>query len=131
MIILPLIYGDALHLQQVFMNLVVNAMEALSEMPHGAPRTLLVTSKYDADNHQAVIIFKDNGPGIAHEHQAKIFDPFFSTKPQGSGIGLALCHDLVNEHGGSISVESNQEGTIFTVKLPCVRLDQIRQEAAA
>ena len=85
---------------------------------------MLVTSKYDIENHQAVIIFKDNGPGIAHEHQAKIFDPFFSTKPQGSGIGLALCHDLVNEHGGSISVESNQEGTIFTVKLPCVRLDQ-------
>ncbi len=53
-----------MHLQQVFMNLVVNAMEALSEMPHGAPRTLLVTSKYDADNNQAVIIFKDNGPAL-------------------------------------------------------------------
>ena len=109
-----------LHLQQVFMNLVVNAMEALSEMPHGALRTLLVTSKYDADNHQAVIIFKDNGPGIAHEHQAKIFDPFFSTKTQGSGIGLALCQDLVYEHGGSIKVDSSNDSTVFTVKLPCV-----------
>ncbi len=117
---IPFIFGDALHLQQVFMNLVVNAMEALSEVPHGAPRTLLITSKYNIENNQAVIIFKDNGSGIADEHQAKIFDPFFSTKPQGSGIGLALCHDLVNEHGGSISVQSNQEGTIFTVKLPCV-----------
>ena len=113
------------------MNLVVNAMEALSETPHGAPRTLLITSKFDPDSHQAVIIFKDNGPGIAHEHQAKIFDPFFSTKPQGSGIGLALCQDLVNEHGGSITVESNQDGTIFTVKLPCIRLDKTRQEMAA
>ena len=128
---IPLIYGDALHLQQVFMNLIVNAMEALSETPHGAARTLLVASKYDAENNQAVIIFKDNGPGIAHELQAKIFDPFFSTKSQGSGIGLALCQDLINEHGGSISVESNQDGTIFTVKLPCVRLDKIHQEAAA
>ncbi len=127
---IPFILGDALHLQQVFMNLVVNAMEALSEVPHGAPRTLLITSKYNIENHQAVIIFKDNGPGIANEHQAKIFDPFFSTKPQGSGIGLALCHDLVNEHGGSISVESNHGGTIFTVKLPCVRLDKIQQESA-
>jgi signal transduction histidine kinase len=125
---IPFIYGDALHLQQVFMNLIVNAMEALSEMPHGSPRTLLITSKYDSGNHQAVLIFKDDGPGIASEHQAKIFDPFFSTKTQGSGIGLALVHDLVNEHGGSISVQSNPAGTIFTVKLPCVRLDKIRPE---
>jgi signal transduction histidine kinase len=124
----PSVFGDALHLQQVFMNLVVNAMEALSEIPHGAPRTLLVTSKFDVENHQVVIIFKDNGPGIAHEHQAKVFDAFFSTKPQGSGIGLALCHDLVSEHAGSIGVESNGEGTMFTVKLPCIRLDKIRQE---
>jgi len=128
---LPLIWGDALHLQQVFMNLIVNAMEALSEMPHGAPRTLSVSSKYDAETHRAVIVFKDNGPGIAHEQQARIFDPFFSTKTQGSGIGLALCQDLINEHGGNIGVESDQDGTVFTVKLPCVRLDHLRQEAAA
>jgi signal transduction histidine kinase len=127
----PFIFGDALHLQQVFMNLLVNAMEALSEKPHGEARTLLVASQYDAQTCQAVIIFKDNGPGITNEHQAKIFDLFFSTKSQGSGIGLALCHDLVNEHGGSIIVESNHEGTIFTVKLPCVRLDKVRQEAVA
>ena len=100
---IPLIFGDALHLQQVFMNLIVNAMEALSEMPHGTPRTLLVTSKYDIANNQAIVIFKDNGPGIIDEHQAKIFDPFFSTKTQGSGIGLALCNDLINEHGGNIT----------------------------
>ena len=128
---LPSIYGDALHLQQVFMNLVVNAMEALSEKPHGAPRTLLVSSQYDNVNHQAVILFKDNGPGIACEHQAKIFDPFFSTKAQGSGIGLALCYDLVNEHGGNISVQSNEEGTVFTVKLPCVRVDKVYQEISS
>jgi len=125
---IPFIFGDALHLQQVFMNLVVNAMEALSEMPHGAMRTLMVSSKYDIEHHQAVIIFKDNGPGIANEHQTKIFDPFFSTKTQGSGIGLALCQDLINEHGGSISVDSNHEGTIFTIKLPCFQSDKIRTE---
>jgi signal transduction histidine kinase len=117
---LPFVFGDALHLQQVFMNLVINAMEALSELPHGTPRTLRITSQYDIENHQVAIIFKDNGPCITDEHQAKIFDPFFSTKPQGSGIGLALCHDLVNGHGGSISVQSSQESTVFTVKLPCV-----------
>lgn len=124
---MPIIFGDALHLQQVFMNLIVNAMEALSEVPHGLPRTLLITSKYSIENKQVVIIFKDNGPGISSEHQAKIFDPFFSTKPQGSGIGLALCHDLINEHGGNISVRSDREGTIFTVKLPCVGVEKVRQ----
>lgn len=122
---IPSIHGDALHLQQVFMNLIVNAIEALSEMPHGVTRSLLVTSKYDIENHQAVILFKDNGPGIAREHQAKVFETFFSTKPQGSGMGLALCRDLVNEHGGSIRVESGQDGTIFTVKLPCIVQDKI------
>ena len=118
---IPLIFGDALHLQQVFMNLAVNAMEALSEAPHGMARTLLITSQYDLENNQAIIIFKDNGPGIAHEHQERIFDPFFSTKSEGSGIGLALCQDLINEHGGSIKVESNNDGTTFIIKLPCVR----------
>ena len=118
---LPFIFGDALHLQQVFMNLAINAMEALSDLPHGAPRTLRITSQYDIENHQVAIIFKDNGPCITDEHQAKIFESFFSTKSQGSGIGLALCHDLVNGHGGSVGVQSSQESTIFTVKLPGLR----------
>ncbi|MDE1921310.1 MAG: GHKL domain-containing protein [Candidatus Omnitrophica bacterium] len=126
---MPMVYGDALHLQQVFMNLVVNAMEAASELPHGALRTLLVTSRYDQENRQVVITVQDNGPGIDSEHISKIFDPFFSTKAQGSGIGLALCYDLINEHGGTISVHSGGEGTVFTIKMPCVGLDKIEQEA--
>ena len=125
---IPSIYGDALHLQQVFMNLVINAMDALGEKPPGVPRILQVSSQYDIETCQAVITFKDNGPGIAHEHQAKIFDPFFTTKPQGSGIGLALCNDIVNEHEGSISVDSDHDGTIFTVKLPCVAKESIGQK---
>jgi signal transduction histidine kinase len=124
----PSILGDPLHLQQVFMNLVVNAMEALSEMPHGTLRTLLVSSTYDHESNQAVILFKDNGPGISGDHQAKIFDPFFSTKVQGSGIGLALCQDLVSEHGGSIKVQSNKDGTTFTVRIPCIIAGKVHQE---
>lgn len=126
---IPPIFGDPLHLQQVFMNLVVNAMEALSEMPHGQERTLQVTSHYDSQTRQAAIIFKDSGPGISDEHQQRIFDPFFSTKAQGSGIGLALCQDLVQEHGGKITVTSGTSGTVFTVMLPCAQVDPVRQEA--
>jgi len=126
---MPNMYGDPLHLQQVFMNLTVNAMEALSEVAHGVPRTLLVSSKYEAKDNQAIITFKDNGPGIQHEHQARIFDPFFSTKAQGSGIGLALCQDLIHEHAGIISVQSSKEGTTFTIKLPCIGLQkELKQE---
>jgi len=117
---MPPILGDALHLQQVFMNLVVNAMEALSEMPLGSARALLVFSRFDFEKNQAVIIFKNNGPGIAPEHRLRIFDPFFSTKSHGSGIGLALCQDLINEHGGAIAVNSDCDGTVFTIKLPCI-----------
>ncbi|MBF0504042.1 MAG: GHKL domain-containing protein [Candidatus Omnitrophica bacterium] len=116
---MPPVFGDALHLQQVFMNLLVNAMEALSDVPAGFARTLLVSSRFDLKKNQAVILFKNNGPRINQEHQGRIFDPFFSTKSHGSGIGLALCQDLVNEHGGTIGVESDHDGTVFTVKLPC------------
>jgi signal transduction histidine kinase len=119
---IPPVIGDALHLQQVFMNLVVNAMEAISEMPQDSSRTLMISSSYDPENHQAVIMFRNSGPGIAREHQERIFDPFFSTKLHGSGIGLALCQDLVNVHGGNIGVNSDHDGTVFTVKLPVRRI---------
>ena len=69
---IPFLLGDPLHLQQVFMNLIVNAMDALSEMPHGALRTLMVSSKYDINNHQAVIIFKDNGPCITKDRKSVV-----------------------------------------------------------
>ncbi len=109
---MPFILGDALHLQQVFMNLIVNAMESLNELPHEKPRTLVVSSRIDFEKHQAVVTFKDNGPGIAPEDQR---------------IGLTLCHDLIREHGGEISMQKNEDGILFTVKLPCIRLDKVPQ----
>lgn len=118
---IPQVFADAVHLQQVFMNLAVNAMEALIEKPAGEIRVLEISTQWDILKEQAVISFKDNGEGIAPDVQARIFDPFFSTKEKGSGIGLALCYDLINEHGGQIKVESNHEGTIFTIYLPCLK----------
>ncbi len=118
---IPQVFADAVHLQQVFMNLAVNAMEALIEKPAGEIRVLEVSSHWDIMQESAIIRFKDNGPGMAPDVQSKIFDPFFSTKEKGSGIGLALCYDLINEHGGHIKVESNEEGTTFTIDLPCLK----------
>lgn len=115
---MPEVFADALHLQQVFMNLTVNAMEALSEQPAGMARTLEISTQWDKDNKQICIRFKDNGPGIDPQVKDRIFDPFFSTKEKGSGIGLALCHDLIVEHGGKINIETSSEGTAFVIRLP-------------
>lgn len=117
---LPEVLADALHLQQVFMNLTVNAMEALSEQPAGQTRTLEISTYWNKESNQSIISFKDNGPGIAPQAKEKVFDPFFSTKEKGSGVGLALCHDLIVEHGGRMDVASSPEGTIFHIYLPCL-----------
>ena len=117
---IPPVYADAVHLQQVFMNIVVNAVEALSMLPRGQHRNLQITSKYDKADHKAVLYFKDNGPGIPEEERRKIFEPFFSTKDKGAGIGLALCKDLIAEHGGTIELNTAGIGVTFIIKLPCV-----------
>jgi two-component system sensor histidine kinase AtoS len=95
-------------------------MEALSDLPAGSEKNLEVSSFWDKANTQAVIRFKDNGPGINSKVQERVFDPFFSTKEKGSGIGLALCRDLILEHGGKIEVDGSAEGTVFTICLPCL-----------
>ncbi len=113
----PEIFADPVHLQQIFMNIVVNACEALAALPRGQERQLHVFSKFDSMNRKVEIAFKDNGPGIPEEVKKHVFEPFFSTKSSGTGIGLALCHDLVAEHGGTINVDSGPGGTTFTVIL--------------
>lgn len=116
--LLPSVMADPIHLQQVFMNIIVNAGEALATLPRGLERTLQITTKFDTISRKVEISFKDNGPGIPEDIQAHVFQPFFSTKASGCGIGLALCHDLVAEHGGSIKVESKPGETTFVILLP-------------
>ncbi len=107
-------------LQQVFLNLINNAHQALMESD--GPRRLVVRSGTDDRVIQIKVI--DNGPGIPEEHLGKIFDPFFTTKDvgQGTGLGLSIAFGIVQEHGGTIWAESTrQEGTAFTVELPIVQ----------
>ena len=100
-------------LEQVLINLVVNAIEAVKEKPH--PRIIL--SAYVANNRKTVIKVADNGTGMSPDVLEKIFIPFFSTKKSGSGIGLSLCKQIVMLHKGNIQVQSVEgEGTAFLLQ---------------
>src|SRR5262245_24137426 len=116
---LPLLWVDPHQLQQVIVNLVTNAHYALREVP--LPRRLTLFTRYDPVGNQIVLAVADNGPGIPPALQARLFEPFFTTKPPGvgTGLGLPLCRGIFEEHGGSISVESQPgQGAVFRVMLP-------------
>jgi len=115
---LPLVPCDFSQIQQVFMNLIINGTEAMS---NGGE--LNIKTCHTPDNGFVEIEVADTGTGIPEEHLSKIFDPFFSTKEAGKGVGLGLSivYGIVNEHKGSIDVKSTKgKGTTFTIKLPTV-----------
>jgi signal transduction histidine kinase len=115
---LPSISGDKDALQQVFLNLIVNAIDALEEKPEGAR---LIRIKSCADKEMVHIEISDNGCGIPPENQRLVFDPFFTTKGEdkGTGLGLAIISSIIHKHEGEISLASVvDEGTRFTISLP-------------
>jgi len=126
---LPFVYADGIHLQQVFMNIIINAMQAIEGLARGEDRELIISTRFDKKENRVWVSFKDSGPGLSAEDREKIFEPFFSTKDQGAGIGLALCKDLVAEHGGKIGVTSLEGGgTTFTVYFPCALIKDLDKE---
>jgi len=111
---LPIIASDQSQLQQVFLNLINNAIDAVE-------KDGLIEVKTRKKDSQIVVAIKDNGPGIAKEHLKKVFDPFFTTKETGKGIGLGLSvsYNIIKKLGGTLKVESKiSEGAVFSVKLP-------------
>jgi two-component system NtrC family sensor kinase len=112
----PLVFADPDQLQQVFLNLLLNARDA---MPAGGELT--VSTRYEAPPGEIVVEFSDSGTGIAPEHRAHVFDPFYTTKAAGTGtgLGLAVCYGIVTAHGGHIEIgPHNGAGTTVRVKLP-------------
>ncbi|MCD6293318.1 MAG: HAMP domain-containing histidine kinase, partial [Deltaproteobacteria bacterium] len=107
--------ADSDKLQQAFMNLMKNALEALAE---GDIAGAFLTVEGRLEDGQVVLVFIDNGPGIPFARQAKIFNLFYTTKTCGTGIGLHLCRDVIRAHDGEISFVSDEKGTLFTVVLP-------------
>jgi two-component system NtrC family sensor kinase len=111
---LPEILCDNDQIQQVFINIILNAAEAMT----GGGR-LTIRSARSTDGQFVTISFADTGPGIPEERREKIFDPFFTTKEHGTGLGLSISYGIVEQHGGDISVESTPgAGSTFTIQLP-------------
>jgi signal transduction histidine kinase len=119
--LVPCIAGD---LNQVFLNLIINAAHAIADAVQGTDRRgrISVRTRHDVDDDAVVIAISDTGTGIAPEHAPHIFEPFFTTKEvgRGTGQGLALAHTIVSDrHGGSLTFDSVVgEGTTFTIRLP-------------
>jgi signal transduction histidine kinase len=115
---LPTILADPDQLSQVFGNIILNAIQAMPEGGQLTVKTWQVSGK-PARSEQVVVSFTDTGGGISEENLKKIFEPLFTTKAKGIGLGLAVVKTLVDGHGGSIGVESEVgKGSMFTVRLP-------------
>jgi C4-dicarboxylate-specific signal transduction histidine kinase len=115
---LPSILGDRNSLQQVFINLIINSMDALEGKKDAKPT---VTVRTYSENGKVCVEVKDNGSGIPKEIQEKIFDPFFTTKgpEKGTGLGLAIIASILHQHRAGISLESESgKGTQFKVSFP-------------
>jgi len=109
---LPRVNGDPDQLKQVFLNLVTNAVQAMGES--GGEIQIFA----EGDDDYVTVKVRDTGPGIAFEDLTKVFDPFFTKRSDGTGLGLTIVHRIIDEHDGHIEVDSTNEGTEFTVTLP-------------
>ena len=125
---LPAVIGDARQLQQVFLNLVTNAIQAMATLGGG---TLFVTTRYEQP--RVFVEMRDTGPGIPDTARAHIFEPFFTTKGEGegTGLGLSVSYGIVTAHGGTIEVtDTSSAGTTFQVALPAVEEPAADQPAS-
>ena len=118
---LPRVAGDENKLEQVFINLIINAVQSMN-----GTGTLTLRTEFAVDTSRVRIECSDTGCGIDDENLGRIFEPFFTTKEKekGTGLGLSICHGIVERHGGTITVESSKgHGSTFTVFLPMAEKD--------
>lgn len=112
---LPAISMDGERIKEAFLNLIRNAMDAMKE---GGS---LGVEAHPLDAQRLKVVFSDSGYGIPASQRRKVFDPFYTTKERGVGLGLSLAHQIIKAHGGQIQIESEEgEGTRVTVTLPCL-----------
>jgi PAS domain S-box-containing protein len=112
---LPRVHGDSVQLQQVLINLIINALEAM-RFTAEPPGRLLIRSAKNADS--VLVQVQDSGPGIEPGLADRIFEPFFTTKGEGIGMGLSISHSIIESHGGHLSLVSSSQGALFEFTLP-------------
>jgi signal transduction histidine kinase len=111
-----LVLGDRVQLQQVLLNLILNAAEAMSSVDEGAKELSISTRE---DQTGVVVAVRDSGPGIDPEHLDRVFEAFYTTKSSGTGMGLSICRSIIHAHGGKLWAEANEPcGAVFQFTLP-------------
>jgi two-component system NtrC family sensor kinase len=114
------VFIDSQQLQQAILNILLNAEQAIMSLPQRKGRITIIT-RHDRHAGKVRISISDNGPGIPKDSLSRVFDPFFTTRPVGvgTGLGLSIAYGIVTEHGGSLTVESDEgEGTTFILEIP-------------
>ena len=115
---LPPIAGERIQLQQVLMNLILNAVEAMTALDRGARELQISTSTHPAGS--VLVVIRDSGPGLDPTSVDRVFQPFYTTKSDGMGMGLAICRSIVEAHGGRLWATSNEpQGATFQFAIPC------------
>jgi PAS domain S-box-containing protein len=119
---LPLIEGDRVELQQVILNLIINAIQAMSGTSEAAREVLITTSRVESNS--VLVAVKDTGAGLAPASVDRIFEPFYTTKPDGLGMGLSICRSIIEAHGGRLWLSENvPRGAVFQFTVPEHRSD--------
>jgi signal transduction histidine kinase len=127
----PEISGSPSQINQVFLNLIANAAQAMPE--RDTPNIITLRTSIAPEEHMVLIEIQDNGSGIPEEVLPRIFDPFYTTKPigQGSGMGLSISFKIIQEHGGRILIDTVKDaGTVFTILLPLSNAATTPEKAA-
>jgi C4-dicarboxylate-specific signal transduction histidine kinase len=116
----PVVQADRAQLQQVILNLIINAVEAISSMREGARELLICTEKTESND--ALVAVRDSGPGLDLKSVDRLFQAFSTTKVQGMGIGLAVCRSIIKAHGGQMWASANEpRGAVFQFTVPLER----------
>jgi signal transduction histidine kinase len=113
---LPVIQGDRVQLQQVALNLIVNAVEAMNGAAQGPRKLLVSTSKLEPNG--VLVTVADSGPGLAPDSLGRAFDAFYTTKPDGLGMGLSISRSIVEAHGGRLWATTSPQGAVFQFTVP-------------
>ncbi len=127
---LAIVEGDRVQLQQVILNLILNAIEAMSAVEEGTRQLSISTAQ--SRTHGVVVAVRDSGPGVDPHHIERVFEAFYTTKSGGVGMGLSICRSIIDAHGGRLWAEANEpRGAVFQFTLPRASMELTQFSARA